>query len=176
MAKSATRIKTEAVQHDVPQTLPEVNDAIAAIGQAQRERTRIEAEMNDNLASVRAEYEAIAKPHADRIAELTQGVQFWCESHRDNLTKGGKTKTAKLAAGEVSWRMRPPSVTVRGKEAVIAALKALKLSRFLRIKEDIDKDAMLADPDAVSQVKGVSISQREDFVIKPFLTELEEVR
>ena len=172
-----TRIKLEAAAHPVPQSLGEFNEAIAEIGRIQRERDRIQAEMNDNLAAVRAEYEAIAKPLATRIADLTKGVAMWCEANRAELTREGKTKTARLATGEVSWRTRPPSVVPRGGLAnVIESLKKLGLTRFLRVKEELDKEAILADPTAATLVRGLSISQREDFVVKPFSTELEEVR
>ena len=117
-----------------------------------------------------------AKPYAGRIVELTKGVATWCEAHRGELTKEGKTKTARLATGEVSWRMRPPSIVLRGAEAVIDALRKLGMDRFLRVKVEVDKNAMLAEPEAVAKIKGVSISQREEFVVKPFSTELEEVR
>lgn len=169
------RIKAEAVDA-VPQTLPEVNTAIVEIGQRQRDRDRIESDMNAALAATRKEYEDQALPHAERIKELANGVQTYCEAHRAELTNDGKTKTAKLASGEVSWRMRPPSVAVRGMAAVIEALKKLKLARFIRTKEELDKDAVLKDPDAVNAIKGISVTQREDFVIKPFSTDLEEVR
>lgn len=170
------RIKLEAADHFVPQSLDEVNQAVAEIGSRQRERQRIEAEMNDALAEVRAKSEALAKPHAARISELTLGVKVWCEANRDLLTKGGKVKTARLATGEVSWRTRPPSVVVRGLEAVIDSLRRLKLDRFLRVKTEIDKEAVLADPEAASMVKGLSISQREDFIVTPDSTQLEEIR
>lgn len=172
----ATRIKAAAADYDVPQSVAEVNEAIVEIGQRQRDRDRIEADMNADLAAIRKRYEDKARPHAERIKDLAGGVQTYCEAHRDELTRGGKTKTAKLASGEVSWRMRPPSVAVRGMASVVDALKKLKLDRFLRVKTEVDKEAILADPDAVDAIKGISISQREDFVIKPFSTELEEVR
>lgn len=170
------RIKTEAAPYDVPQTASEVNDAIVEIGQRQRDRDRIEADMNAALAATRKQYEDQARPHAERIKDLAAGVQTYCEAHRDELTKGGKTKTAKLASGEVSWRTRPPSVVVRGMAAVVDALKKLRLSRYIRTKEELDKEAVLADPEGVEAIKGITISQKEDFVIKPFSTELEEIR
>ena len=55
------------------------------------------------------------------------------------------------------------------------ALKSFGLERFLRTKEEIDKTAILAEPDAVEHIKGISITQREEFVIVPFETKLEEV-
>jgi len=58
---------------------------------------------------------------------------------------------------------------------IIEACKKLGLARFLRVKEEINKDAMLAEQDLAQTITGVSISQGEDFVIVPFETELEEV-
>lgn len=173
---TAKRLKVQAADYDVPQTQQEVNDAIVEIGTRQRERDRIQTAMNAALAVTREKYETQAAPHGERIKALLSGVQTYCEAHRDELTKGGKTKTAKLAAGEVSWRMRPPSVVVRGMVAVVDALKRLDLGRFIRTKEELDKEAVLADPEGVSAIKGISIAQHEDFVVKPFNTDLEEVR
>lgn len=173
--KRTTRLKVAAAEIDIPQSREECNRAIADIGKAQRERERIQAAMNDDLANIRERYEEAAKPHADRISALTQGVAAWCEANRDDLTQGGKRKTAKMATGEISWRTRPPSVAVRGKDAVIDALRKLGLDRFLRVKVDVDKDAILREPDTIEGVRGLSISQREDFVVKPDMTELEEV-
>lgn len=46
----------------------------------------------------------------------------------------------------------------------------------LRVKEEVNKEAMLAEPDVARTVAGVTVgSAGEDFVIKPFETELEEV-
>ena len=106
--KANTRLKVEAADA-VPQSLEDVNAAIAEIGHCQRTRDVIQAAMNEDLAKRRSTFETEAKPYADRIAELTRGVATYCEAHRDELTKGGKTKTARLATGEVSWRMRPIS-------------------------------------------------------------------
>lgn len=173
--KSTTRIKTEAAAVAF-QNREEVNEAIAQIGIAQRERNRIDTAMNEELAAVRARHEQDAAPHAAVIKELGHGVQIWAEAHRDDLTRDGRTKTVKLASGEFSWRTRPPRVRITGEGIVIQALRKLGLDRFIRTKEEIDKTAILADPEAVSTVKGISLTQGEDFVIKPFETEIEEVQ
>lgn len=175
MAAKNSRVKADAVTFPVPQSREQAVDAIAEIGRRQRERERIQAAMNDEMAAVRQKYEEQARPHAEALRELTAGVQTWCEANRDGLTQGGKVKTASLASGEVRWRMRPPSVTCRALDNVLQALKQLGLSRFVRTKEELNKEAILAEPEAVQHVKGISISQKEDFVIVPFETELEEV-
>lgn len=170
-----TRIKTEAASVTFANRF-EVDAAIAEIGSAQRSRDAITTVMNEELAAVKARYEEQAAPHAGVIKELGAGVQIWCEANRVELTREGRIKTHKFGAGEVSWRTRPPRVTVRGEGIVIEALKRLGLERFVRRAESIDKNAILADPDAVQDVKGLSISQGEDFVIKPFATGIDEVQ
>ncbi|MFC3716831.1 host-nuclease inhibitor Gam family protein [Luteimonas soli] len=170
-----TRIKSDAVAVTFANR-EEVNVAIAHIGAAQRQRDAINTAMNEELAAVRARFEEQALPHAAVIKDLGQAVQVWCEGNRVELTRDGRTKTAKFAAGEVSWRVRPPRVSVRGEGIVIEALKRLGLERFVRTKEEVDKSAILGEPGAVQDIKGLSISQGEDFVIKPFETEIEEVQ
>jgi len=102
-------------------------------------------------------------------------VQVWCEANRAELTNGGKTKTANLGSGEVKWRMRPPSVRLSGGDAVLDALRSLGLSRFVRQREEVNKEAILAEPDAVAGVRGIKLTQAEDFIVAPFATHLEEV-
>lgn len=173
----ATRIKASAALYPVPQSRDDVNDAIAKIGLAQRERARIQADMNDAMAQVKQRFEDEAKPFNEQIEALSKGVQTWCEAHRVELTKEGKVKFHGFAAGEVKWRMRPPRVAIRAVDNVLETLKRLGLSRFIRIKEEPNKEAMLAEPEpeAVAGLAGVKIEQGEDFVIVPFETELEEV-
>jgi len=165
----------QAAAEWVPQTRAECSAAIAKIGEAQRERTRIQAALNDEIAGIKSRYEDEAHPHAQVIVQLTRGVQVWCEANRAELTNNGKTKTANLASGEVKWRMRPPSVAVRGIDAVIDALRSLGLGKFVRTREEVNKEAILAEPDAVRGVRGIKITQTEDFVVQPFETELEEI-
>ena len=173
--KNTRRIRTAAAEIAIPQTREDVSTFIAQIGIAQRERDRIEADMNDALAKLRQQYEAQAKPFADAIVERTRGVQAYCEANRDVLTQGEKIKTHRFASGEVKWRMRPPSVAIRAADAVIDALKGLGLGRFVRTKEEVNREAILAEPEAVVAIKGITITQKEDFVVTPWDTSLEQV-
>lgn len=174
MAKSATKAKSTAAAW-VPQTREETIRAIAEIGELQRGRAVIEANMGDELAAVKARWEAQAQPLGERIALLAEGVRMWCEVHRSELTRGGKTKTASLPSGEVSWRTTPPKVSIKGAAAVLDALRRLALTRFIRTKEEIDKEAILKEPEAVTAIRGIAIEQAEEFVVKPFETQLEEI-
>lgn len=168
------RLKARAAAA-IPQTREAVTAAIRDIGTAQRQLARIDAGMNDALAKVRETFETQADPLRKQITELQAGVQTWCEANRTDLTQNNKVKTAAFPSGEVQWRMRPPSVAVRSVEAVLDTLKRLGLERFTRVKVEVNKEAILADPEGVKGVAGITINRGEDFVVAPFETELAEV-
>jgi phage host-nuclease inhibitor protein Gam len=178
MAKTAsvTRIKqASTIAFPTPQNRDQVADYIASIGLAQRERARIEQDMNDEFARIKQHYEELAQPFKTEIEERSKGVQAWCETNRNALTQDGRTKTAVLSSGEVQWRMRPPKVSIKGLESVLDKLRRMGLDRFIRTKDEVNKEAILAEQEAVKRVAGIAIEQGEDFVIKPFETQLEEV-
>ncbi|OOF65156.1 host-nuclease inhibitor Gam family protein [Rodentibacter sp. Ppn85] len=168
MAKRATRIKTDA-QVYVPQTREDVASDIKTIGDLNREITRLETEMNDAIAKITEDYKDKFTPLQERIKHLSNGVQFWSEANRDQITNGGKTKTANLVTGEVSWRVRTPSVKITGVDSVLQNLRIHGLDRFIRIKEEINKEAILNEKSAVIGIAGIKvITGVEDFVITPF--------
>jgi phage host-nuclease inhibitor protein Gam len=151
----------------------EAEALLSTIGKRQREVAAIEIAMNAQLAAVKEACEEKARPVNELIETAFTALQCWAEAHRSELLVGN-AKTAKLATGEISWRMTPPSVRLSGVDAVLEALKQLGLGRFVRTKDEVDKSAILGDPDAVKGVKGIAISQREEFVAKPFESEIEK--
>jgi phage host-nuclease inhibitor protein Gam len=169
------KLKVNATPHNVPQSRDEVTQAIELIGIHSRERVRIETEMNDRISKIKTECEELAAPLNARIVELQAGVQIWCTANRAQLTNDGKVKTVNFGAGKVLWRMTPSSVGLSKVAEVLKALKALGLERLIRIKEEVNKDAILLEPEAVADIKGISIGQHEEFVIEPFEAKLEEV-
>lgn len=172
----ATRIKAaSAVQ--VPQSKADAMRDIKTIGDLQRELGRIESDINDQIAEATKKAAPRIEQLRERLLGLQSGVQTWCEAHRDELC--GKGKTANLVTGEVAWRTRPPSVRLpRAKEkleALIQLLRSNKLTDFIRTKEEINKDAILADKDKVKDIKGIKVvTGVEDFVITPFEVEVGE--
>ncbi len=166
----ATRLKTKAA--DAPQTMAQVQSDIRAIGDLQREHGRVSAALNDQVAHLTEAAAPALKDLQERITALQKGVQIYCEANREELC--GKGKTANLVTGEVQWRQRPPSVRVTGVDAVIAWLKTMGLHSFIRAKEEINKEAMLNEPEKARSVPGVSIvTGVEDFVIVPFEVDTE---
>lgn len=166
----ATRQRLKAVaQQWVAQSQDDVASTIRQIGDVNREIARLTADMNDEIAAITQRYQTLITPKQDRLLSMQKGVQTWCEANRDSLTNGGKVKSYGFITGHIQWRTRPPSCTVRGTEAVIDTLKRLGLGRFVRTKEEINKDAILNEPEAIAGVAGLSVvTGVEDFVIEPF--------
>ena len=171
MGKKKTKIDASTLP--VPQDRAGAEAAIFEIGDRERRRLRIEADMNDELAIIKKNFEKKAQPHADRVTALLAGIQIWAAANRETLTQGGKTKTVPLTTGVIKWRMTPKSVGLRKVAEVISALKKAGLDRFIRSKDEVNKDAILLEEEAVKGIKGIKISQQEEFVVEPFNAELE---
>lgn len=177
MARTAAARSVKLVPTDYP--APGTRDAcdllIHRLGEAQRARAALQTELDGKLATLKRDYEERAQPHAAAIAGLSAAIRGYCDSHREELLAGGG-KTVAFKSGEVAWRLRPPAVAIKGAAALLNALKALGLERFIRTKEEVNKEAMLAEPAIASAVAGVQIgSAGEDFIIKPLALDLEEV-
>lgn len=169
MAKS----KTLGANFPVPQSRDEAAATVRAIGDLNRQHARLEADMNDQLARIKEAFETKGEPLRQAAAEKTEGLKMWAEANRMALTGGDKTKTVDLGTGILKWRLRPPSVRLTRIEEVIARLKTLGLTRFLRVKEEVNKDALQAEPEVAQTVAGISIgSAGEDFIVEPFEAEL----
>lgn len=146
----------------------EVMENITQIGLKQREISRLETELNDKIAQLTEQYkDDILKLQID-VETLTHQAQIWCEQNRNSLLED-KGKTANLLTGEVSWRYRPAKVTLSKEAEIIEQLEQQGLTQFVRVKKNVNKEAVLANPSAVKDINGINIvSNVEDFIITPF--------
>lgn len=171
----ATRMKAKTLAA-VPQSKDECAAAIRTLGDLVREFERERTQMNDEIGAITHRYQPVLADLQGRVDALRAGIQAWCEAHRIDLCGENDKlgKTANLVTGEVSWRLRPPSVAIRGADAVLETLARMGLARFIRTKSEPNKEAMLNEPEAVRGIAGISIvSGLEDFVVTPFEAEAE---
>lgn len=170
MAKAKLKSKAEVY---IAQSREDAAADIKALGDLMRERTRQEADMNDEIAKITQRFQPNFEALNDRIDVLQNSIQAYCEANRDELTNGGKVKSANLITGEVMWRQKPPSVRIKAADAVIETLKRLGLARFVRTKDEVNKEAILNEQDAVRGMAGITIvTGEEQFEISPFEQEV----
>jgi phage host-nuclease inhibitor protein Gam len=122
----ATKIKRPTLAA-VPQSKADCASAIRALGEVQRQFERDRADMNDQIATITQAFQPILAAQQERINALQAGIQAWCEAHRVELCGPDDKlgKTANLVTGNVAWRQRPPSVTIKGVDVVLETLQRL---------------------------------------------------
>ncbi len=173
MSREKTGIKRQVTP--VPKNLDEAAEFLCQIGKERRAIDKIQANLNEQVDELKTQAMADAGPHQEKVNQLVEGLFAFAEANRNELTDGGKHKTVELPTGIFAWRMTPPAVNLRGVKEIIASLKTLGLTRFIRTKEEVDKEAMLKEKEVAATVKGVTISQQEEFVVKPAELEVEIV-
>lgn len=171
MAKKSIKHKVVPV----PQSLDEAAKFLAQIGKEQRTTDMVQSSFNTKVEKLKAKVITDAKSHQEKIFQLVEGLFAYAEVHRDELTDDGKRKTVGVPTGIFGWRMTPPAISLRDVKSILVRLKALGLNRFIRTKllKEVNKEAMLKEIDVAKTVKGVSISQREEFIVKPAELEVE---
>lgn len=151
-----------------PKNRDEAEAYLERIGSIQREIQLNKTALAEAIANVTAEIEASSAKLAEENDRLFRGLQLWAEANRHALTDAGKTKTVRMNNGTIAWRQAPPSVQIKGQEAVLAYLMEKKGKEFLRTKVEINREAMLANAEQASKIPGVTIkSAGESFVIEP---------
>lgn len=175
----AKRPKVQAIKTQVPQSGQELMSFVHELGVERRFLTQIETETAQAIASIKKDAETRATRHAARAKELETGIEIYCTARRAELTENGKRQSFETGAGRIEWRKRPPSVQVaKGMLAdAIAFLKKKRWNDYLRVKTDLDKEAILSavatkgfDP---TKIPGISVgSTGEDFVVTPLALEI----
>jgi phage host-nuclease inhibitor protein Gam len=164
---ASARLKTAAQKFNVA-TQDDCIAMIRQIGDLERQKVRMTADADDKINEIKQNLGHGIEPISGEIAARQDAVQSYAESNRDRLTNGGKSKSIEYTTGIMGWRQRPPSVSVRAADVVVETLKKLGLARFIRSKEEINKEAILQEPDAARGIAGLTINTGvEDFYIQP---------
>ena len=161
-----TRKKAAAADVPIPRSMDEAADYVAQIGRERRDIEGIERTLNERLTEVRGEYAEMAAPHRERAERLFAGLKMYCEVNRHTICQGDR-KSKVLPTGTIAWRMTPPSVRLTKVEEVLKELQERELYDYIRVKQEVDKEAILSAPAGVAGIKGIAITQREEFVVEP---------
>ena len=126
------------------------------------------AKLNVRIDAIKKKAQAEAKPIEKEINELAQGVFLFAESHREELTEKEKQKTVEFITGDkIRWYLTPWSVVVLNEADAIIELEGYGLEEFIRVKREINKEAILREPKKIKKIKNLSLRQSEIFAIVP---------
>lgn len=135
-------------------------------------RENIQNRMDAEILEVRERYEQVIASMGEEIKPLLADLQAWAEEHR--LDTFQERKSLELVHATIGFRIGMPRLALRRGikwALVLEFLKARLGGRFVRVKHEIDKDALLAERDALGKEKlaslGVEVVQDESFYVEP---------
>jgi len=161
MAKAVTRVKK--TQTSVPRTLSQADALLAKMGQAQDAINAVQMALAGKIAALKAEAEKELQPLIQKRANDINALFAFANPRKAELTR--KARSTVLGNGSFGWRWTTPRVEVSGtEEQMIAWLKASGNDGYVRVVEEIDRQALLADRLVIA---GVSYVQDDEFFVVP---------
>ena len=132
-------------------TLDEANMVLKEIGLLEKELEGIDSEAHKQIAEIKADAANKGQTIRKRIAEDSALLGAYAEYNRAELFKD--RKSVQLSFGMFGYRK---STSISVKKTTLELLKKLKLTKYIRVKEEPDKEAMAElDDDTLSQVDSV---------------------
>ena len=151
-------------------TQAELQMAVAAIARDMLVERETKNAMDSELQAVRAKYATGLSELCAAIDERTVLISDYCQRHEAELFPKDR-RSVELPHATIGFRTSPPSCKLRKGwtwAAVLEAIKARDWKEFVRVKEDVDKDRVIAARETHPLDKiGVEIAQAETFFIAP---------
>ena len=139
-------------------------------------RTRVEeatAKMNGELDSVKAKWEGVIRPAQEEIVLREKGIEDFCRVHQKEF---GASRTRALTWVTVAFRLSSRLATLpRWTWAkVLEALREAGERRFIRVREEPDKEAIRAAglSDEEMRKVGLRVIQEDLFSVEPVKQEV----
>lgn len=153
------------------QTREQAEAAMDALSVAAHRLARLEADMNLKLTAVREKYEEEMAGLAAAVKTETERLRAWADAHPEEFDS---SRSVKLLHGVVGYRLGNWAVKlIRGFKAdrAVALVKNVLGPAYVRTKEEIDKELILADraqipTDALTSC-GLRLEQAESFYATP---------
>jgi phage host-nuclease inhibitor protein Gam len=166
--------KTITLTQPEIETQEELRATVAEIAADMIIARQTRANMEAELAEVRARYEADLIPLDKNIETATELVATYCTTRPDLFPKN--SRSLDLVTAVIGFRTGQPKVKVLKRwtvPAVIEALKAKRLFGLVRQVEELDKERVIADSrngtfaEADLKAVGLSVVQDERFYVEP---------
>lgn len=126
--------------------------------------------LNLELAAARERHEADLSALTQTVDEQTDLVRAWADAHPEEFAT---RKSLVMVHGTLGYRTGTPALKpVKGVtwDRVLALLK-MNLPHYIRIKEDVDREAILADRETLGaenlKTLGLRVEQQERFFVEP---------
>lgn len=166
----STKAKRERLNPPPPKDMREAAEYERKIGELLRQMNAASLIVEAKKRELDNSLEKNTTPIKEQVLEYARALYAFAEANRKELTKNGIVKTVQLdQAGDIRWYDTPGKVEFRAKaSAILQSIRRLRLVRkFVRKKPELNKQAMLADPELALTIPGIEILRIEKFSIRP---------
>jgi len=174
-------MKTNRIKNTpaVIRTREAMESLIGEIAALKNQQRLLTAAMDGQIQSIRQEYEAQLAAQNEALDQKTEHARLWSEA---NPQEFGAARSIETVHGSVGWRTGQPALkTVPGWtfDRVLQTLKSAGASGYIRVKEEVHKQNLLSDREALGAEKlrelGLRVVQEETFYVEPKLTPVAEL-
>lgn len=154
-------------------SLAEASAVLAEVGRLERQIAELNNELEAAVAEIHKKTNRLAGPRSQKREEFVKVLQDYVTKNRKAILTNGK-KSLVVPGGEFGWRLPPTKVSYGrgGAKQAVANLQSLKLTQYLRVVVQVDREALLRDR---PEVPGVRYSQKEAFYVKPESSKAPEI-
>lgn len=140
--------------------------ALAEMAALERKKIAIEADMQEAIDLAKAQAAQAAAPVLARLKELGSGLAVWAKMHKAELFT--QPRSMDLGFGTLGFRASEKIVQMDGinAEMTVARCKQYDFSDGLRVKEEPNKEAMLAWPEERLALVGVRRQKSDAFFVE----------
>lgn len=161
MEKAVTRIKK--TRTSVPSNLRQANVLLGELGQTQDAMSEIEKGLAAKIAELKAKAARKLEPLALKRSNQINALFTFANPRKNELTR--EVRSVMLDCGVFGWRWTTPRVETDHSDAeTIAWLKETGNGAFVRVIEEVDRQALLAERPVIL---GIRYVQDDEFFVVP---------
>jgi phage host-nuclease inhibitor protein Gam len=154
-------------------TFEDVDKELLRLGQIKARLQHEDAVYNDQLQQLRETYDAHVNEDTIAAKLIQENIEKFCIQYKDEFEK---RRSKELTHGTVGFRLGTPGVILLNRKynwnTVLELIKKVKKFSFIRTKEEVNKDGILAeyaageiDDDRLAGI-GLKIDAKENFSIE----------
>jgi phage host-nuclease inhibitor protein Gam len=149
------------------ETVEDANLVLKEIGLLETELAAIDSEAHKAIAEIKEAAAKNGEPKRKRIAELSGLLAAFAEYNKGDLFR--ERKTVELSFGKFGYRA---STVISVKKTTVELLRKLGLGKYIRVKEEPNKEAMgELDDETLHQVDAVR-KPKNDFFLEANIDEI----
>jgi phage host-nuclease inhibitor protein Gam len=171
-------MKTNRIKnsHPVIRTREAMESLIGEIAALKNHQRLLTAAMDEQIQSIRGQYEPQLAAQNKALDQKMEHARVWSEA---NPGEFGAARSIETMHGAVGWRTGQPALkTLPGWtfDRVLQTLKTAGALGYVRVKEEVHKQNLLSDRDALGAERlrelGLRVVQEENFFVEPKLTQV----